>query len=132
VASRNVDVAVRVDGLRELRRNLKAIDSRAPRELNKEAKKVGQKVADRAAHYAPKDTGTLANSIKVGSRGDKITVRSPLPYAAPIHWGWPSRGIRPQPFIARAAEEKREEYAEELQEAMNRLIGRYHLDPRGL
>jgi hypothetical protein len=115
-----MDVAVRVDGLRELRRDLKAIDRSAPRELNKAAKRVGQKVADRAAYYAPKDSGTLANSI---------TVRSPLPYAAPIHWGWPSRNIRPQPFIARAAEEKQEEYAEELKDKMNDVIRRYDLDP---
>ena len=52
MASRNVDVAVRVDGWRELRRDLKAVDRNAPRELNKAAKRVGQKVADRAQQTA--------------------------------------------------------------------------------
>jgi hypothetical protein len=28
-----------------------------------------------------------------------------LPYAGPIHWGWPSRGIAAQPFIAATAQD---------------------------
>ena len=27
-----------------------------------------------------------------------------LPYAGPIHWGWPARRIEAQPFIADAAQ----------------------------
>lgn len=124
-----VDTQVRVEGLRDLRRRLKAIDTRAPRELNKASKRVAMAVARQAADYAPRDSGTLAASIRVGSRGDRITLRSPLPYAAPIHWGWPARNIRGSFFLTRAADEKRDEFIDELRDEIRDLARQYGLGP---
>ena len=37
----------------------------------------------------------------------RARVRSSLIYAPVIHWGWPKRNIRPQPFVLDAALETR-------------------------
>jgi hypothetical protein len=120
---------VEVEGLRDLRRRLRQVDRAAPRELNAASKAIAAEVADLAASYAPRVTGRLAESIKVGSRGDRITVRSPLPYAAPIHWGWPTRGIRGSFFVTRAAAERRSEYIDDLHEVIRDVARRYGLGP---
>jgi hypothetical protein len=52
-----------------------------------------------------------------------------VPYAGPIHWGWPSRGIAAQPFVSDAAVRTETVwlpiYAAELQRLADRAGGRY-------
>lgn len=78
---------VRVEGLRELRRDLKAIDRKLPAQLNKRLKVAAEPVRRDAAALAPRRSGRLAASLKVRSSGSRILIASSLPYAKTIHFG---------------------------------------------
>lgn len=80
--------AVRVEGLRELRRALKDMESSAPRELNKALRQAMEPVELVASSYTPRgSTGNLQSSNQVATRGDRIVLRNRLPYANTLHWG---------------------------------------------
>lgn len=70
-----------------------------------------------AAALAPRRTGRLAATIRVGATvraGILRAGRKTVPYAGAVHWGWatrpnPAKGvrggpIRPHPFMTRAAQ----------------------------
>lgn len=61
--------------------------------------RAGAIIAGAARSRAPRRTGRLAASISV----DKAGITASAAYAGPIHWGWPSRNIDPQPFAMNAA-----------------------------
>jgi HK97 gp10 family phage protein len=103
---------VRIEGLRELRRDLKVIDRRLPAELNRRLKVAAEPVRAEAARRAPKRSGALAGSLKVRTAGSRLFIGSRLPYARVVHWGGrhPIFGNRqrwvavpPRPFIDQAA-----------------------------
>ena len=119
------DVSVQVIGLRDLRRDLKAIGQGLPRELTKAQKEAGEVIARRARELAPRRSGRLAASIKVSAAGTRVAVKSSLPYASPVHWGWRARGIVGQPFLWQAVEEKRDEYVDALGDAIEALARRH-------
>jgi hypothetical protein len=104
-------VRVQVDGLRELRRDLKQIDRTLPRKLNAEIKRGAEPMRAEAARLAPKRTGRLAASLKVGTSGSRVRIYSRRSGASVVHWGGrhPLFGNRnrwytqqPNPFITRA------------------------------
>src|SRR3954471_18933800 len=76
-----------VQGLRELRRDLKAVERELPRELTKTMKRAAEPVARHAAELAPRKSGALARSITAGAAGTKASIRSRLPYANVQAWG---------------------------------------------
>jgi phage gpG-like protein len=87
---------VHIQGLRELRRDLKSIDRKLPAQLNKRLKVAADPIAKDAARHAPKRTtallreprpGALARSIRVRTSGSKLFLGSSLPYARVVHWG---------------------------------------------
>lgn len=120
------DIAVRVEGLKTLRSDLRAIDKKAPSALGRATKDVATRViVPTARREAPQVSGKLAARTVAGTRGDKTVIRNSLPYAAPIHWGWEARGIEPQPFIPEAVEQEGEVWAEELGDAIDELARRY-------
>lgn len=97
---------VTVDGLPQLRRQLRqfAGDVSDLKDANTEAAAI---VASAAAARAPKRTGRLAASIRGNRAVGRAQVRgggARVPYAGPIHWGWPVRHITPQPFVVDAAQ----------------------------
>lgn len=64
------------------------------------------KIAEGAAN-PPKRSGALASTVR--SSGTKTAGvlragRASVPYAGPIHWGWPRRGISANPFLSDAAQ----------------------------
>lgn len=78
------------------------------RELDAASAELGALGVSLARKLCPQRKGTLRASIafRVGkpSKGLHTQVRitaggSRAPYAAPIHWGWKRRNIRPQPFL---------------------------------
>lgn len=104
--------AVRITGLKEMTKALKALDDGAGKRvtlLNKESAAV---VAVTARAFAPvgqpphdKHPGLLASTVKAGATQRTGYVRAgsaSAPYAAPIHWGWASRNIAPNEFMRRA------------------------------
>lgn len=96
--------AFQVEGARELRRALKAAGVSV-----QDLKDVNLEVAEivKAASQPPRVTGRLAASERAAGTQAAAIVRAGgarLRYAAPIHWGWPARNIKAQPFISEAAE----------------------------
>lgn len=117
--------SIAVEGLADLRRDLRAINSDLPGELRGALRDAADVVAGQARREAPRRTGRLAASIRPGTSGARAMVRSPLPYAGPIHWGWPQQGIRANPFIERAADAKAPAALEQLADSVEALSIRH-------
>lgn len=85
--------------------------------------KAGSIIANAAKGRAPRRSGRLAGSISADRNG--ITISAP--YAGPIHWGWPSRNIDPQPFAMEAARATEPQwikfFEDEVQKALDNVKG---------
>lgn len=67
---------------------------------------IARYVAMRAAAMAPHRSGRLAGNVRGGKGKTAAIVRAGgarVPYAGPIHWGWPRRHITANPFMVDAA-----------------------------
>lgn len=121
--------AVRVVGAAQLRRTLRA----AGRELDdlKDANAAAAAyVAAVARTTAPRRSGRLASSLRGNRAAGRARVSAggaSLPYAGPIHWGWPARGIEPQPWVSEAAEQTQPVwlgmYRNDVQQALDKVKG---------
>jgi hypothetical protein len=84
---------VEVDGLKQLRRDLKAIDRTLPAKLNRELKQAAGPMRDEAARLAGRSSihrpgyVHFADSLKVGTRGSRVVIYSNRTGAGVIHWG---------------------------------------------
>lgn len=79
---------VRISGLADLRRDLRAIGAKsAGRGLTKALRAGAEEVAVAARPRAPHRTGALAASYRAGAAGKNAYVRSRLPYAAVHEFG---------------------------------------------
>lgn len=97
---------VRVEGLPQLRRQLRQLQGNVD-DLKAANAAVAAFVAAAAASRAPKRTGRLAASVRGNKAVGRAQVRgggARVPYAGPIHWGWPARGIEGRPFVVDAAQ----------------------------
>jgi HK97 gp10 family phage protein len=96
-------------------------------------RKAGEIVAAAAKPLAPVRTGALATTITSSPTKYQGRVRigrgASIPYAGPIHFGWPARRIKPQPFVYDALDERREEVLQAYETRMNDLITRHNLAP---
>lgn len=98
---------VQVQGARELRKALKAVEGGLA-DLKATHDKIAQIVVPVGKSGAPRRTGRLAGSIRGSGTKTAATVRAGgarLPYGGPIHWGWPKRHIKAQPFLTDAGKE---------------------------
>lgn len=98
-------MTARVEGGRELRRTLRkaGLDMKNLTAVNKRAAAT---VVRAALPATPRRGGALAQSVRAGATQRAGIVRAgrkAMPYAGPIHWGWPARGIAPQPWLMTAA-----------------------------
>lgn len=85
--------------------------------------KAAAMIASQARSRAPRRTGRLAGSISA----DRTGITASAPYAGPIHWGWPSRNIDPQPFAMNAARATEAQwirfYEDDIQKALDGVKG---------
>lgn len=93
-----------VEGAKEVRRALRKLqDKETPKRIRQANKTGAELVRDRALPKTPQRSGRLRSSVKAlasqSSGSVKAGTASRVPYAAPIHWGWPARGIEPNRFI---------------------------------
>jgi phage gpG-like protein len=82
------DVSIKIDGLKELQRDIKRVQPALKREVPKalgDAAKTA--VLPGARMMAPKRTGRLSASLRVSQRQTGALIGSRLPYANVIHWG---------------------------------------------
>jgi len=114
--------AVKFNGAAEFRAKLQqmGVDLKDFKTINK---LIAENVAGDARSRAPRDSGTLAGDIRGGGTKTRAYVsvgRKKIPYAGPIHFGWPARNIQAQPFLYEAidsrADDVREVYAKRVDE----------------
>jgi hypothetical protein len=97
--------AVRVEGLGPFIRAMREAQVDLD-DLKDATQKAGSIVLAAATSRAPRRTGTLAGSGRASRAARRAIVRfgsARVPYAGPIHWGWPRRHIAAQPFALDAA-----------------------------
>ncbi len=105
MAAPSSSAAVVITGLPRLRSALRAAgqDVADLKDANAAAAAL---VASAASARAPRRTGRLAASARGNRAVGRATVLvggAAVPYAGPIHWGWPARGIEANPFASDAA-----------------------------
>ena len=120
---------VEVEGAKRLRATLKAAGDDLS-DLRDVHNRVAGVVTPRARGTAPKRSGTLAGSVRGSGTKTQAVIRAGgarVPYAGPIHFGWPARGIEPQPFISEAAQATEPQwfgiYQDEVEEILDRVKG---------
>lgn len=129
---------VAVEGLKELRRDLKAVEKALPRELGQTMKRAAEPVARTAAEMAPRKTGALQRSIKASATGTRAAIRSRLPYSNVQAWGGTTgRGHKPgvagsgsvkvkgSRFPEKAAEQHSGQFIEDLADGVDHLLTRH-------
>ncbi|AVJ48760.1 hypothetical protein SEA_SALLYSPECIAL_12 [Gordonia phage SallySpecial] len=120
---------VRVEGARELRRSMRRAELDLA-ELKETHARVAALVATRGQSAAPVQSGRLAATVRAGATRTAAVVRAgrkSVPYAGPIHWGWPARGITAQPWLTTAAAESEPAwlavYTEAVEDILDRIEG---------
>lgn len=118
-------VGLKIDGAKELRRIAKRVGgSEANATLRKGHKEIGGIVTPAAKSNAPKRSGKLAGNIRPLGSVTKAQIAvggARVPYAGPIHGGWPARNIEPQPFLTEAVSEKWPQVYDTLEDLYERL-----------
>jgi hypothetical protein len=123
------DFELKIVGLNELIRTMRKAGLDLT-ELKDAHHRAGEIVATEAAAIAPRRSGRLAGTIRAAKQVRRARVqvgRASVPYAGPIHWGWPSRNIEPQPFLSDAARSTepqwRTEYQRAIEDALAQIKG---------
>ena len=101
----------KVDGLKALQKEIRQTeDVELKKQLRLANKEAAQVVADQAKVEVPRRSGRLARSIGTQASQTSAFVKAGtaarVPYAGPIHFGWPKRNIRPQPFLYEAMDKR--------------------------
>jgi hypothetical protein len=82
---------------------------------------LAENVAEEARGRVPVVEGTLKGDIRGGGTKTRAYVsvgRKRIPYAGPIHFGWPARNIQPNMFLYEAMDSR----ADEVQEVYARRV----------
>ncbi|WP_395153723.1 HK97 gp10 family phage protein [Ilumatobacter sp.] len=122
--------SIEVEGARQLKRALRQIEGGTSdlKEIHAKAAKI---VEDAAVPLVPRRTGRLAASVRSSGIASGGVVRAgfaKVPYAGPIHFGWPKRNISPQPFLYDALDQRRGEVIGVYEDNVKKLIKKNNLD----
>lgn len=82
----------------------------------------GIKTRKSRKRYRP---GKLSRSIRAGATTKAGVIRAGstrVPYANAIHWGWPRRNIKPNPFISEAAQATEAVWIKQYEAHMNKVV----------
>lgn len=129
VASGSGSIRQELRGAAQLRRTLKQAgdDLEDMKDAHIRAAKI---VEEATLGLVPVDSGWLASTIRSSGTATTATVRAgnkATPYAGPIHWGWPDRNIKANPFAAEAARLTEPTwgriYADAVDKAISRIKG---------
>ena len=116
---------VSVEGARELRKALKTVGDEAKAGLKEVNVEVAEIVARAAVTRVPTQSGALRETIRAAGAQTRASVKAgfkKVPYAGPIHFGWPARNIAPQPFLYDALDARRGEVVDAYQNGMADLL----------
>jgi hypothetical protein len=123
-------VKTEILGLREVQRDLNKLGDDTKNEMKDTHKEAAEVVVMGAKRLVPYRTGALAASIRALATKSSGRVRAgsaSVPYAGPIHFGWPARAITPNPFIYDALDDRRDDIRELYEERIDELIRNYGL-----
>lgn len=123
--TRRQAVSVEVDGLRPLVRDLRKLEGDMLDQLKDASRRAGQIIVHYAAPRAPHRSGRLAASGRAARLAAGVRVlfgRVSVPYAGPIHWGWPARNIKAQPFAVDAAHATEPEWLHDYAAALDQAV----------
>lgn len=115
---------VQVDGLRELVRDLEAAGTELE-DLKDVFAEIASEAAAVAAPAVPRRTGALAATTRGNRAKNKAVVtigKARTPYAGPIIWGWPARGIKASPVVPRTNQYMETRAPELLEAGIDRLM----------
>ena len=121
---------LKIEGLREVQAALRGVSDTAKNEMKATHLKAAQVIVPLARQLAPVRTGRLAASLKATATRTSGRVRAgsaAVPYAGPIHFGWPARNIKPQPFVYEALDPRRDEVLNIYEARMAQIIDKYGL-----
>jgi hypothetical protein len=127
--------SVKIEGLSKVRRDLKKLakDVDYGDQFLALNKRLADAVTKDSMNHVPVRTGALLGSLRAAASSKSARVKAgykAVPYAGPIHFGWPARFIKPQPFIYDAIDKRRREVAERYAELITKLIRTNDLDGR--
>jgi hypothetical protein len=116
--------SIRVEGLPELRRKLKAAgdDLEDLRDANHAASRIVLTESDRRV---PRRSGRLAATGRTNravGRANVLYGSADVPYAMPIHWGQPRRNIQANPWVTEAAEATEPVWVQAYADALDKAI----------
>ena len=116
---------LKVKGYRTLIKGMREIG--IPDSAIKEAgTQAGNLVLAEARPLVPVRTGRLLSTLKVSKRLYNVQVQAgnnkSVQYANPIHWGWFRRGIKPNPFFAKALGYSRDKIQQTYFEQLEKYI----------
>ncbi|CAB4135447.1 Bacteriophage HK97-gp10, putative tail-component [uncultured Caudovirales phage] len=117
-----------ITGLADVNKALRSMSKDTRDSMKETHKRAAEIVIQGAKRYVPVVTGRLAASIRNSStqRMGRVRVGSAsVPYAGPIHFGWPARQIKPQPFIYDALDGRRAEVAAVYVKRIDELTVKY-------
>lgn len=117
---------IEVEGAAQLRRTLKAAGDDLG-DLKAAHRAAAAVVAGAAARAAPKRTGRLAGNIRPAGTKTAAIIRSgsaAVPYANPIHWGWPAHNIAAALYISGPAKQTESTWVALYQTEVKRIIGK--------
>lgn len=122
---------IQIDGLKETQKALREMNDDLKYKMKETHRKAAEIVVNGAVRFVPVRTGKLAASIRAAATMTSGKVRAgsaAVPYAGPIHFGWPARRIKPQPFIYDAMDVRRKEVYDLYAARIYGLIDTYGLD----
>lgn len=117
---------VKVEGLNKLVRDLESLGL-AVDDLKDAFSTIAREAAEVIEKAAPRKSGALAASVRGNRAKSKAVVtsgRASVPYAGPINYGWPKRGIKAAGFMQKADEQYAPKAAQRLEEEINHQIRR--------
>jgi hypothetical protein len=116
---------VSVEGARELRKALKTVGDEAKAGLKDVNLEVAEIVARAAVTKVPVRSGALRETVRAAGAQTRASVKAgfkKVPYAGVIHFGFPARGILPQPFLYDALDARRDEVMDAYTDGIADLI----------
>lgn len=117
-------VGFRVEGLAQVVRALTEAGLEVE-DLKDAFGSIAREGAQLAASAAPHASGRLAGDIRGNRAKSKAVVtagRASVPYAGPINYGWPARGIVPAGFMQEADRQLQPRAVQLLENAVNETI----------
>jgi len=119
--------SITVEGLNKTIRTLRKIDANMGPEIKSINLELAESLVPVAKSLVPVRSGRLRDSIRASGQQRTGVVRAgkkSVPYAGPIHFGWPARSIRPQPFLYDALDSRRSEIMSQYVDRVQKLIDR--------